>query len=98
MVSKIIEKSIYTLQSNLKETNLFYKYQSGFRANFSTDLCLAPIMDFALAGTEKRMHTGMTLINFQTAPDIRENKILVEKMTCTRLHNEFLICNSFFMK
>ena len=97
-MSKIIEKSIYTLQNNLKETCLLHKYQSSFRANFSTDSCLATKKDFVLAGTEKGMHTAMTLINFQTAPDIQDNKILVEKRTCTILHNEFLIWNSFFMR
>ena len=40
----------------------------------------------------------MTLKNFQTAPDIQDNKNLMGKMTSTIPHNEFLIYNSFFMK
>ena len=47
VVSKIIEKSIhYQLQDYLKENGLLYKCQSGLRANFSTDSCLAQTTDF----------------------------------------------------
>ena len=38
VVSKVIEKSIhYQLEDYLKKNGILYKYQSGFRACFSTD-------------------------------------------------------------
>ena len=44
-------------------------YQSGFRTNHSTDLCLAQLRDFALIGMDKKMHTGMILVGLQKAFD-----------------------------
>ena len=53
LVSKIIEKSIhYQRQDYLKENSLLYKYLSGFRAIFSTDLYLAQLKDFVLSGMD----------------------------------------------
>ena len=40
-------------------------YQSGFRTNLPTDLCLAQLTDFASAGMDKKMPTGMILIDLQ---------------------------------
>ena len=42
LVSKIIEKSIhFQIEDFLNKKKLIYMYQSGFRTNHSTDLCLA---------------------------------------------------------
>ena len=65
-MSKIIEKSThYHLQYCLKENNLLYKYQSGFRANFSTDSFLEQLTDFILRRMDKGIHTGITLKDLQ---------------------------------
>ena len=44
LASKIIEKSIhFQIEGYLNKKKLIYMYQSGFRTNHSTDLCLAPV-------------------------------------------------------
>lgn len=64
-----------TTRVSLKN-GLFYKYQSGFRANVSTNLCLAQWPDVILIGMEKGMHTGMILMNLQKVLDTLGHKIL----------------------
>ena len=61
---KIIEKSIhihYQLQDYNKENGVLSKYQSDFRANYSTDSCPLQLADFVLTSRDKGMHTGMIL-------------------------------------
>ena len=83
LVSKIIEKTIHLqTQDYLNRNGLLYKYQSGFRANFSTDSCLAQLTDFILKGMDKGMHTGMILVDLQKAFDTLDHNILLEKMEC----------------
>ena len=55
-------------------------YQPGFRENHSTDLCLAQLIDFVAAGMDKRMHTGMILVDLQRAFDVLNHGVLLEKM------------------
>ena len=55
-------------------------YQSGFRTNYSTDLCLAELIDFVAAGMDKLMHTGVILVNLQKAFDTLDHGVLLEKM------------------
>ena len=66
LVSKIIEKSIhFQIEDYLNKKKLIYMYQSDFRTNLPTDLCLAQLTDFASAGMDKKMPTGMILIDLQ---------------------------------
>ena len=68
LVSKIIEKSIhFQIEDFLNKKKLIYMYQSGFRTNHSTDLCLAQLIDFVATGMDKQMHTGMILVDLQKA-------------------------------
>ena len=42
LISKVTEKSIHDqTQDYLQRSELLYSYQSGFRANHSTDTCLS---------------------------------------------------------
>ena len=66
LLSKTIEKSIhFQIEDYLNKKKLIYMYQSGFRTNLPTDLCLAQLTDFASAGMDKKMPTGMILIDLQ---------------------------------
>ena len=66
LVSRIIEKSIhFQIEDFLNKKKLIYMYQSGFRTNHSTDLCLAQLIDFVATGMGKQMHTGMILVDLQ---------------------------------
>ena len=55
-------------------------YQSGFRTNHSTDVCLAQLTDFVATGMDKQMHTGMILVDLQSVFDTLDHGVLLEKM------------------
>ena len=55
-------------------------YQSGFRTNHSTDLCLTQLTGFVSTDMDKPMHTGMILVDLQKAFDTLEHGVLLEKM------------------
>ena len=59
----------------LDENGLLRKYQSGFRANVSTDSCLAPLTNFILRGIDKGFHTGMILAGLQKAFDTLDDTL-----------------------
>ena len=81
LVSKIIEKSIhFKIEDFLNKKKLIYIYQSGFRTNHSTDLCLAQLIDFVATGMDKQMHTGLILEVLQKAFDTLDYEVLLEKM------------------
>ena len=81
LVSKIIEKSIhFQIEDYLNKKKLIYMYQSGFRTNHSTDLCLTQLTDFVSTGMDDQMHTGMILVDLQKAFDTLDIGVLREKM------------------
>ena len=83
MISKIREKIIHNqTQSFLDENKILYTYQSGFRKHYSTDTCLSYLTDRLCNGFEKRLLTGMILIDLQKAFDTIDHSILLEKMKC----------------
>ena len=62
------EKSIhFQIEDDLNKKILISMYQSGFRTNHSTDLCLAQLTDFVATGMDKEMHFGMILVKLQKA-------------------------------
>ena len=80
LVSKIIEKSIhFQIKDCLNKKKLIYMYQSAFRTNHSTGLCLAQLIDFVATGMDKQMHTGMMLVDLQKAFDTLGHGFLLEK-------------------
>ena len=81
LLSKIIKKPIhFQIEDFLNKKKLIYMYQSGFRANHSTDLCLAQLIDFVATGMDKQMHTSMILVDLQKAFDTLGHGVLLEKM------------------
>ena len=54
-------------------------YQSGFRTNHSTDLCLAQLIEFVATGMDKQINTGMILVDLQKAFDTLDHAVLIEK-------------------
>ena len=71
------------MQIYLQRNELLCSYQSGFRANHSTDTCLSQSIDMILNGAENGKHTNMILINLQKALNTLDHKILLAKMKCT---------------
>ena len=58
----------------------FFKFQSGFRQNYSTDSCLFYLINKITTGFESSLHTGMILIDLQKAFDTINHDILITKM------------------
>ena len=81
LISKIIERVIHDqTQKYLDKNDILYKYQSGFRANHSTNSCLSFLTNKVQNGFEKGNLTGMILIDLQKAFDTIDHKILLNKM------------------
>ena len=77
-ISETIEKVIHDQTMNyLTENNVFYRYQSGFCKNHSTDTSLAYLMDKTLTGFDSGLLTRMILINLQKAFDTINHEILL---------------------
>ena len=80
LISKLIEKAIHIqTQEYLHKNCLIYKFQSGFRENFSTNSCLVQLTDYIIKGMDKRQHAGMILIDLQKAFDTLDHDVLLKK-------------------
>ena len=79
-ILKIIERVIHD-QTNtfLSDEDISYNYQSGFRGNHSTNLCLSFLTDKILKGFDKGLLTGMILIDLQKAFDTIDHETLLQK-------------------
>ena len=81
LLSKIVEKVIHDqTQQFLTENEMLYRFQSGFRPNYSTDFCLSFLNDKIVKGFDTGLLTGMILIDLQKAFDTINYEILLEKM------------------
>ena len=89
LISKVFEKCIHDqLQMYVTNFNIIYKFQSGFRSDFSTDTCLSYLHNKILSGFEKGEYTGMILIDLQKAFDTIDHKILLQKLKYIGLSDE----------
>ena len=57
-----------------------YNYQSGFRGNHSTNLCLSFLTDKILKGFDEGLLTGMILIDLQKAFDTIAHEICYKNL------------------
>ena len=85
IASKIKEKVIHNQTMNyLTESNILYRYQSGFRKNHSTNAFLSYLMEKILRCFIPGLLTGMILIDLQKAFDTINDDILLTKMSGLR--------------
>ena len=81
LVSKIIERTIHDQTMNfLSDSNVLYKYQSGFRKFHSTGTCLSYFHDKITKGFDSGLLTGMVLIDLQKTFDTIDHNVLIKKM------------------
>ena len=79
--SKILEKAVFTqVDSYLREHNILYSHQSGFRKSFSTDTCLIHLTDYIQNQVSKGNYTGLVLLDLQKAFDTVDHVILCRKL------------------
>ena len=64
----------------LSDNKILYNYQSGFRTNHSTNLCLSFLTDQDLKRFDQGLLTGMILIDLQKAFDTINHEILLKKL------------------
>ena len=64
----------------MSKDKLLYKFQSGFRKNYSTNTCLGHLTDKITTGFEKGLFTGMVLIDLQKVFDTIDHQTLLKKM------------------
>ena len=81
ILSRVIKNVVHEQTSKfLNDNNIFYKYQTSFRNNDSTDLFLPFLNDKRLKGFDNGVYTGMILIDLQKAFDTINHKILLGKL------------------
>jgi len=81
VTSKLLEKAVYIqLESYLKEKNILYDFQSGFRGAFSTDTCLIHLTDYIRNQMSVGNYTGLVLLDLQKAFDTVDHVILCKKL------------------
>ena len=81
LVSEIIVKSIpFQIEDYINKKKIIYMYQSGFRMNQLTDLCLVQLKDFVATGMDKQMHNSMILTDLRNAFDTLDHGVLLEKI------------------
>ena len=81
LISKITEKVVHNQTNEFLSANkILYNYQSGFRTNHSTNLCLSFWTDKILKGFDEGLLTRMILIDLQKAFDTINHEILLKKL------------------
>ena len=79
IISKVIEKVVHEQTEHfLHQSNVTFRYQSGFRKKFSTDWCLSYLNNKILNGFDSGLFTGMILIDLQKAFDTINRDILIK--------------------
>lgn len=81
VLSKVFEKIVYIqFYSYLCDHNLIYKFQSGFRAGFSTDTALSYLCDKIKFNMDAGLYTGLVMLDLQKAFDTVDHNILLQKI------------------
>ena len=81
VVSKVLEKAIFVQFENyLKNNNILYSHQSGFRKKHSTDTCLINLLDYLHTNVSEGKYVGMFLLDLQKVFDTVDHSILCEKL------------------
>ena len=81
ILSKIYERQIFNaLSGYLKENNLLYSLQSGFRQRYSTDTALIRLIDQILFDLDKDNVSGLIFVDYSKAFDLIDHRILVKKL------------------
>ena len=81
LLSKIIERIVHDqTEEFLSKNKLLYRFQSGFRKNYSTSTCLGNLTDKITTRFEKDLFAGKILIDLKKAFDTIDHQILLKKM------------------
>ena len=80
-ISKLFERVMYNrLEEFLKSSEVFYKYQFGFRKHYSTNHALISIVEKIRDALDKNMYTCGVFIDLEKAFDTVNHQILLSKL------------------
>ena len=81
LLSKIFEKHVHqALYSYMRNNNLLYTLQSGFRRSYSTETALIRLTDQLLADMDKDQVSGLVFVDYKKAFDLIDHDILLSKL------------------
>ena len=64
LISKVFERLVYNqLEEFLLKHKILFKYQSGFRTAYSTNMCLINPFYYIKMESEKGNYTGMVMLD-----------------------------------
>ena len=95
----MIERIVHD-QTNkfLSQNNILYNFQSGFRTNNPTNLCLAHLTDKILKGFVEGLLTGMILADLQKASDTINHEIILQKLKAIRFSEQSIQWFRFYLR
>ncbi len=87
-LSEVLEKAILNqLQAFLVQNDIFEKFQSGFKANHSTETALLKVLNDILTSVDSDDSVILILLDLSAASDTIDHNILItrlEKTVCIR--------------
>ena len=79
--SKIFGKHVHqALYSYMRNNNLLYTLQSGFRRSYSTETALIRLTDQLLSDMDKDQVSGLVFVDYKKAFDLIDHDILLSKL------------------
>ena len=81
LLSKIFEKHVHqALYSYMRNNNLLYSLQSGFRRSYSTKATLIRLTDQLLSDMDQDQISGPVFVDYKKAFDLIDHDILLSKL------------------
>ena len=88
ILSKIFDRHIHdSIYSFLKDNNILYQFQSGFRRHHSTESALINIYDRLINSLDNNCINGMIFADFKKAFDLVDHKVLISKLHIYEFEN-----------
>lgn len=99
LLSKFFEKHIHqALYNYMRNNNLLYTLQSGFRRSYSTETALIRLMDQLLFDMDKDQVSGIVFVDYKRAFDLIDHDILLSKLKAYGITSRELMLLTNYLK